>query len=599
MTGNRYKQGPWSLVDLFEAFDAPEVELALERVEALLTEIEVSRSVLAPDSANVLDTEAFLELLEKHEALDKEISALFAFASLRFAADTQDQTAHAALARFRQMAAEAHNRVLFFELWWKGLDEEQAEPLLAISGDYRYWLEALRLQRPYTLSEPEERVVNLKNVNGPAALMTLLSTITDRYTFNLKIDGEIQELTRDELTVHYRNPDPGLRAAAYQELFRVYEQDKPVLGQIYQSRVRDWQTENLQLRGFASPIAVRNLANDMPDEVVDLLLEVSRQNASVFQRYFRLKARWLGMEQLRRYDVYAPIIKTEKRLAYADAVDLVLSSYRRFDPRVADLAERVFAENHIDTEVRKGKRGGAFCATVSPDHTPWIMQSYHGRPSDAATMAHELGHAVHSMLAEHHSALTQQSSLPLAETASTFGEMIVIDRLLAEDPNPETQRDLLFRQMDDNYATIMRQAYFAIFERDAHELVKNGATIDELSDLYAGNLAEQFGNSMSISDDFSLEWLVIPHIYRVPFYVYAYAFGQLLVLSLYQQYLEEGDAFKPRYFDILAAGGSDAPARILDKAGIDIRSAEFWQGGYDVLTSALERLEALDVVVAA
>ncbi|UCG24448.1 MAG: oligoendopeptidase F, partial [Chloroflexota bacterium] len=153
--------------------------------------------------------------------------------------------------------------------------------------------------------------------------------------------------------------------------------------------------------------------------------------------------------------------------------------------------------------------------------------------------------------------------------------------------------------MDDNYATIMRQAYFAIFERDAHELVKNGATIDELSDLYAGNLAEQFGNSISISDEFSLEWLVIPHIYRVPFYVYAYAFGQLLVLSLYQQYLEEGDAFKPRYFEILAAGGSDAPAQILVNAGIDIRSAEFWQGGYDVLTNALERLEALDVVVAA
>jgi oligoendopeptidase F len=214
-------------------------------------------------------------------------------------------------------------------------------------------------------------------------------------------------------------------------------------------------------------------------------------------------------------------------------------------------------------------------------------------------MAHELGHAVHSMLAEHHSALTQQSSLPLAETASTFGEMIVIDRLLAGDPDPETQRDLLFRQMDDSYAVIMRQAYFAIFERDAHQLVKNGATIDELSDLYARNLAEQFGDSLSISDDFSLEWLVIPHIYRVPFYVYAYAFGQLLVLSLYQQYLDEGDAFKPRYFEILAAGGSDAPARILDKAGIDIHSAEFWQGGYDVLHNALERLEALDVVVAA
>jgi oligoendopeptidase F len=413
MAGNEYQQGPWSLDDLFTTFDGPEVELALERIEALLSEIEATRPDLAPDMApNMADefeTGAFLELLERHEALDKEISALFAFASLSFSADTQDQAAQVALARFRQMAAEAHNRVLFFELWWKGLDEERAEPLMASSGDYRYWLEALRLERPYTLSEPEERVINLKNVNGPAALMTLLSTITDRYVFNLEIDGEFQELTRDELSVHYRSPDPELRAAAYQELYRVYEQDKPVLGQIYQSRVRDWQSENVQLRGFATPIAVRNLANDVPDEVVDLLLDVSRQNAPLFQRYFRLKARWLGMEQLRRYDVYAPIIKTEKRYDYAEAADLVLSSYRRFDPRVAELAERVFAENHIDSEVRKGKRGGAFCATVSPDHTPWILQSYHGRPSDVATMAHELGHAVHSMLAEHHSALTHGS----------------------------------------------------------------------------------------------------------------------------------------------------------------------------------------------
>jgi oligoendopeptidase F len=262
------------------------------------------------------------------------------------------------------------------------------------------------------------------------------------------------------------------------------------------------------------------------------------------------------------------------------------------------LAELVFAEQHIDSEVRKGKRGGAFCATVSPDHTPWVLQSYHGRPGDVATMAHELGHAVHSMLAEHHSILTQQSSLPLAETASTFGEMIVIDRLLAEDPDPETQRDLLFRQMDDNYATILRQAFFAIFERDAHELVKRGATIDELSDLYGQNLAEQFGHSLELSAEFNLEWLAIPHIYQVPFYVYAYAFGQLLVLSLYQQYLAEGDAFKPRYFEILAAGGSDAPARILERAGVDIRSADFWQGGFDVLRNSLERLEALDIVVA-
>jgi oligoendopeptidase F len=594
MPESKYVQGPWSLDDLFTSFEAPEVKEAMDRVESLVAAIEAVRPDLSPD----MGSEPFLKILADYEALNKEISTLYGFASLRFAADTLDQDAQTYLARFRQMAAVAHNRVLFFELWWKSFDDEAAERLMAASGDFRYWLEALRLERPYTLSEPEERIINLKNVNGAAALMTLLSTITDRYVFQLEVEGKIKELTRDELAVFYQSPDPEDRRAAYQELFRVYEQDKPVLGQIYQYRVRDWRSEQVDLRGFNSPIASRNLANDMPDDVVDLLLDTSRRNASIFQRYFRLKARWLGMDQLRRYDIYAPVVKIGKRQEYGEAVELVLSSYRRFDPRVADLAERVFAENHIDSEVRKGKRGGAFCATVSPDHTPWVLQSFHGRPRDAATMAHELGHAVHAMLAEEHSALTQHASLPLAETASTFGEMIVVDRLLSEDPDPETQRDLLFRQMDDNYATIMRQAYFAIFEREAHKLVNDGGTIDQLSELYGRILAEQFGDSLSITDEFKLEWLVIPHIYQVPFYVYAYAFGQLLVLSLYQQYLEEGEAFKPRYFEILSAGGSDAPARILERAGIDIRSPEFWQGGYDVLARDLERLEALDVVVA-
>jgi oligoendopeptidase F len=299
------------------------------------------------------------------------------------------------------------------------------------------------------------------------------------------------------------------------------------------------------------------------------------------------------MEKLRRYDLYAPVVQTDRRYDFAEAARLVLDSFERFDPRVRALAERVFAERHLDSEIRRGKRGGAFCATITPELTPWVLQSYNGRPDDVATLAHELGHAVHSMLAADHSLLTQHASLPLAETASTFGEMIVLDRLLAEDPDPEMRRDLLFRQMDSDYATIMRQAFFALFEREAHRCVEEGGTIDDLSALYARNLAEQFGDAMEIAPEFRLEWLVIPHIYRVPFYVYAYAFGQLLVLSLYRQYRQEGEAFKPRYFEILSAGGSDAPARILGRAGIDITSAAFWQGGFDVLQESLEQLERL------
>jgi oligoendopeptidase F len=588
-----YAQEPWRLDDLFPGFGTPEMEKAIASLEEQLQVFEAFR----PDLSDNLETTLFTEILDAYESLTRDMMRLYSFSGLSFTADTQDQDAQAGLARSQQLMAEANNRMLFFELWWKDLADEPATRLLDAAGDYRYWLEALRLQKPYTLSESEERIINLKDVNGSAALQTLLSTITDRYTFRLEVDGQEMSLNREELSVYYRHPEPEIRAAAFQELFRVYEADKPVLGQIFQSLVRDWASESIDLRGYKSPIAVRNLANDIPDEVVDLLLDVSQENTAVFQRYFRLKARWLGMNRLRRYDIYAPVVETEKQYAFAEAVRLVLSSFRRFEPRVADLAERVFAEHHLYSEVRKGKRGGAFCATVTPDRTPWILQSYNGRPNDIATMAHELGHAIHSMLADHHTALTQDASLPLAETASTFAEMLVVEQLLAEDPVPETRRDLLFQQMDSNYATIMRQAYFALFEREAHSRISAGARIDDLTEIYAQNLAEQFGDAVSVSEEFNLEWLAIPHIFRVPFYVYAYAFGQLLVLALYQQYLAEGESFKPRYLKILAAGGSDSPSRILSRAGIDIHSRDFWQGGYDVLKKSVEDLEGLEIPI--
>jgi oligoendopeptidase F len=588
---SQYIQERWRLTDLFPAFESPEIEEAVKQVEQQVQAFELIRSQLTPD----FDPAEFEKVLQSYERLVRALSKLLAFSSLNFAADTQDQQAQTYMARFRQLAAEADNQTLFFKLWWKELEDDPATHLLSTSGDYRYWLEVVRQERPYTLSEPEERIINLKDVNGPQALTILYSTITDRYTFKMKGNGEKKEMTRDELSVYYRDPEPELRAAAYKELFRVYEKDLPVLGQIYQYKVRDWHSEHVGLRKFASPISVRNLYNDVPDDVVQVLLDVCRANAPLFQRYFRLKAKWVGVDKLRRYDIYAPVVKSSKRYDFADAVDLVLSSFRRFEPRVADLAERVFAEHHLDSEVRKGKRGGAFCSTVTPNHTPWLLQSYNGQPDDVATLAHELGHAVHSMLAEHHTALTQQASLPLAETASTFGEMLVIDRLLAQDPNPEARRDLLFRQMDNNYATIMRQAYFALFERDAHDLILAGASVDDLSELYAQNLADQFGDSLDLSEDFGLEWIAIPHIYFSPFYVYAYSFGQLLVLSLYQQYLKEGEDFKPRYLALLSAGGSVSPAHILEQTGINIHSADFWQGGFNVLKALLRQLEEIEI----
>lgn len=584
-----FTQAPWSLKDLFPGTDAPELESAFAELQQQVTEFEKYRSDLAP----AMDVEHFMEILEHSEKTSRLAYRVYGFAGLMFSANTQDQAAMALMGRVQQFFAELENRSLFFSLWWKELDDASAKRFFDVSGDYRYYLEALRLQKPHTLSEPEEKIVNLKNVTGAGALTNLYDSITNRYTFKLEVDGETKELTRGELMSYVRQADPGLRKRAYQELYRVYGDDGSILGQMYQTLVRDWRNENVTLRKHASPIAARNLGNDIPNEAVEALLSVAQKNAAVFQRFFKIKARLLGMEKLRRYDVYAPVSKSSKEYPFEKAAQMVLESFSDFHPDFGKQAKRVFDDNHLDSEVRKGKRGGAFCWTVEPALTPWVLVNYQGKGDDVATLAHELGHAIHSMMAEQHSAFTQHSCLPLAETASTFGEMMLIDRLMAEEKDPSVRRDMLFRQIDDNYATIMRQSFFALFEKQAHEMVQNNASVDELAAAYLENLKIQFGDAVEVSDEFKWEWVSIPHIFHTPFYVYAYAFGQLLVLALYKQFKAEGESFKPKYMKLLAAGGSEAPEKILQESGIDIRSAAFWQGGFDVLAGMVDELEKL------
>ena len=442
------------------------------------------------------------------------------------------------------------------------------------------------------MSEAEEKIVNLKDVTGSSALVNLYDAITNRYVFKLEVNGEVKELTRAELQPYIQGSDPELRAKAYQELFRVFGNDGPILGQMYQTRgPRLAQREHRPCGNFQTPMSARNLNNDIPDEVVDALLEVTRKNAAVFQRFFRLKAKALGMKHLRRYDIYAPVARSDKAFEFGKAADMVLESFDAFDPKVGALARRVFDENHLDSEVRKGKQSGAFCASINPEDTPFVLMNFTGRARDVATLAHELGHAIHAMLASHHSAFTFHSSLPLAETASTFGEMMLTDKLLAAETDEAVRRDILFKQVDDAYVTILRQIYFALFEREAHDLTQKNATVDDVCAAYMENLKEQFGDAVELSDEFKWEWVSIPHIYAVPFYVYAYAFGQLLVFSLYQQFKLEGDAFKPKYLKILSAGGSEAPVKILSEAGIDIHSAAFWQGGFDIISRLIDQLE--------
>jgi oligoendopeptidase F len=515
---------------------------------------------------------------------------LQAYSFLWFAQDTQNEAALNLRDRLDRSLVELGNRFLFFELWFKDLPEPAAQRLITSSGDIRYMLESIRRFKPYTLSEVEEKLLNLKDVNGIDALVNIYEMITNHFQFTLEVEGEKKSLTRDQLSSYFFNASPNIRQKAYQELNRVYAENSTILAQIYSHRVRDWHAEGMELRGYASPISVRNLGNDLPNEVVDTLLSVCRKNAGIFQRYFRLKAGWLGLEKLRRYDIYAPLAESENKYNYAQAREMVLDSFREFSPQVAGLASRVFEENHLDSLARPGKRGGAFCYSALPGLTPWVLVNFDGRPRDVATLAHELGHAVHAMLAEKHSVMTFHASLPLAETASVFAEMQLTQRLLSQEHDPAIRRDLLAHAVDDAYVTVLRQAYFTLFEREAHQMIVEGKSFEDVAAAYMANLVEQFGDAVEISEEFKWEWISIPHIYNAPFYTYAYSFGQLLVLALYRQYRLEGAPFIPRYLKILSQGGSEAPAKILREAGLEIDTAAFWQAGFDVLEEMITEL---------
>ena len=584
----------WKLDALLPSTDPEVVEKALKGFERKVKKVEGYRKALK----KTLAAKDFNALLKDYEASSVEAYRVYAFASLRFSADTQDQAAMALLGQIQQRMAHAENRVLFFSLWWKQLDERNAARLMKTAGDLAYWLEEMRHFKPHTLSEAEEKIVNLKNVNGVQALDTIYEAITNKYVFTLEVNGEKKTLTRDALQGYVQGADPDLRAAAYQELYRVYSADNTVLAQIYSHIVRDWHTENVELRHFKSPIAVRNLANDLPDAVVETILKVIANNAPVFQRYFKLKARWLGLERLRRYDLYAPVGGAQKEISYDTAVNMVLDTFSNFSPRVGDLARQVFDAGHVDAEMRHGKRGGAFCAGVLPGVAPWVLLNYTGKPRDVATVAHEMGHAIHFMLSGDHSILTQSASLPLAETASVFSEILLNEKLLAGETDPGVRRDVVAKMLDDTYATVGRQGFFAMWEKLAHALVRQGATADEIAAQYLEQLKAQFGDAVEISEDFKWEWIVVPHFYSTPFYVYAYSFGQMLVLALYEQYRREGEAFKPKYLKLLSYGGSKAPMDMLTEAGINIKSARFWQGAYDVISRMIDDLEALEVTKA-
>ncbi|MGB0909736.1 MAG: M3 family oligoendopeptidase [Nitrospirales bacterium] len=576
----------WSLADLL-THPEKDLDKLSQRLERQVSQLERLRPRLNQNVTPKLFNQAY----RLKESISTISSTLQAFAFLWFAENTQEQSARAFEATVRERLTSFENRILFLDLWWQGLKPQKATPLRRQSRSLQYYLETLTRLKPHTLSEAEEQVISVKNSTGRNAIEMLYGVLTTGFKFSLKIGGKTHSLTREELTAHVRHRSAQRRQAAYQELFRVYSDHRDMVGEMYKTLVLDWKNEGVSLRHHHRPIAVRNTANDVPDQAVTVLLTTCRKNASLFQHYFRLKAKLLKQKTFTRYDLYAPVQSTSSEYSFAQAWKLVEESYQQFSPQVAQLAKRVVQEEHLDAQTRPGKMSGAFCYSVTPQLTPYVLMSFNGQPRDVSTLAHELGHAVHGMLAHQHSVLTFHSSLPLAETASIFGEQLLSENFLSQEKKTTAKRALLVNQLDDLYATIVRQAYFVEFERTAHQMIGEGATVDALAKAYLDLLREQFGRSVQVSKEFQWEWLAIPHIFASPFYCYAYSFGNLLVLALYQRYKQEGQTFIPKYLQLLSAGGSASPESLLTPLKVDIRSEYFWQEGFNRIQDLIQDLE--------
>jgi len=587
----RHKLGKWNLDELVKNPNRAVFDQKLAKIESNAKRFEKIKKSLNPK----VSSGKFLRLLRDIENITEKSSVIGGYASLRYSENTQSDEATSLLTRITKFGSDIENRLLFFDLWWKKqVDEKNARRLIKSAGQFSEYLKFKRLLAKYSLSEPEERIINTLDVTGASALVKLYDKITNAYVYVVTVDGKKRTMNREQLTTLVRSKKAKTREAAYKSLFSKFGENKGVTGEIYQNIVLNWRDEGIGMRGFSSPIMIRNISNNVDNETAKTLLDVCKKNSKIFQKYFLQKAKLLGMKKLRRYDLYAPRkskIK-EKNYSYDRSVKLVLDSLSKFSPVLSEDASGVFKKKHVDSIIRPGKTVGAFCSTPTPTITPYVLINFTGKSRDVFTLAHEIGHAIHSISASGKSILVSDASLPLAETASTFSEMLLYDKL-SETVSKQEKKTMLSEKIDDFYATIGRQSFFTLFEIEAHKRIANSTTVDEISKTYLQNLNEQFGNSVKVSEDFGIEWSCIPHFHHAPFYCYAYAFGNLLSLSLFQRYKKEGKSFAPAYIAILAAGGTKKPEDLLNEFGINITKSRFWQDGFDYIQDQVRELSRL------
>ena len=545
MTGST--QTNWDLSSLFDSMDDPRIERTL--VEQLDRAEEFAKKFRGRINCPDLEARTLLEAIREFESIQQEASKPSYFASLLFAADTNDPARGAFMQKIHERATEISIRLIFFELELLEAPEEVIAPLLddpRLAG-YAHFVRSTRLFREHHLSEPEERILEEKANTGSRAFARLFEETVSNIPFTMSRDGETVVLTEPEVLALLRDPDREVRRAAAASLTEGLKANSRTLTFIFNTLVQD-KAVNDRLRRFGFPEQSRHLSNELDRETVELVVSIAEENYDIVARYYHLKRQLLGYDKLTHYDRYAPLFETRKEVPFERAKEIVLTSFESFSETLGGRAAEFFDKNWIDAEVRPGKRGGAFCSYITPDLHPYVFLSYLNRMDDVMTLGHELGHGAHASLSREQTYLNFHGTLPLAELASTFGEMLVFDALVRE-ADLDDKVALYAEKIEGVFATVFRQAAMYRFEQDLHKARRESGeqTTEQIGEIWQRRIQEMFGDSLELGEEHTLWWQYVSHFVEAPFYVYAYSFGELLVMALYARREREGNDFARKY----------------------------------------------------
>lgn len=584
----------WDLSDLYENHEDPRIQ---EDIDTSLTEADKFRKEFKGKiEEGEISPERFRKAMEWYEDIYEKMAKVYSFAQLYYSLDTQDPNRGALVQKSQKKMSDVKNKLIFFKLEWQNLEEDRAEEFMEAKEleHYKNYLRHWRRYEPYMLSESEEQIIeSLQNTAKDAFVRLFDQTIGDT-NVEFEHEGEKKEMVLDQaLSILYER-DREKRKKVSDAVTESLKNKNKVLTFIFNNIVQNHSTI-CDFRDYPDPMSPRNLDNRVDRETVDALMDAVLDNMDIVQRYYELKKEIMDLDNLYDYDRYDPLPGTIPEADFKDSKEKVLDAYEKFSPEMRDVAEKFFENDWIDAEIKSGKRGGAYSASTVPSVHPYILLNFTDKTSDTMTMAHELGHGVHQYLARDQGVLQQSTPLTTAEMASVFGEMLLFDKLMNETEDPEKRLILISDKLQSDFATVFRQVIMTKFEQKLHQAQKEKGELrpEEINQLWIEANEMEFGDVLELRDEYGWWWSYVLHFVHYPFYCYAYAFGELLVLALYDMYKKQGKEFVPKYIELLKAGGSDDPKNLLKKIGVDITDPDFWQRGLSVLREHVEQAEKL------